>query len=32
LIAPDGKVVSSFASDVDPKNPKLIQALERLLP
>jgi len=32
LIAPDGRVVSSFASDVDPNNPKLIQALERLLP
>ena len=32
LIAPDGRVVSSFASNVDPKNPKLIQALERLLP
>jgi glutathione peroxidase len=32
LVAPDGQQVLSFASAVDPQDPALVQAIERLLP
>lgn len=32
LVAPDGRVVARFGSDVDPLDPKVIAAIEKVLP
>jgi glutathione peroxidase len=32
LVAPDGRVVARFGSDVDPQDPKVIAAIEKVLP